>query len=374
MPAASLLALALVIPPALAEDTVIVLTQDQPSTAQAPVVAAEPAAPTPEDTLTDVPLGVDVVPGVSLTKLTSAGDDRRALSVGLVGSYSGAVDGLELSTVVGLVQQDVDGMQATGGLNVVGGDLDGIQLAGGLNLVAGDVDGFQAAGAANITTGTVDGFQAAGAVNVAGDTVDGPQMAGAVNIAAGVDGVQMAPINISTDNVDGVQLGIVNIARDSDVSLGLINIIYEGRTHVDITQTSTGFTQAALKHGGRKFHYIYGGGINPAADCPEWSLMLGAGGHFELSRSLFIDADLLAQHISPATGFLAATNMMGTARAVAGFQLFDHIALTGGLTANTLVSTVQDGAKYADRGSVVSESGNATVRTFPGVQFGVQLF
>jgi len=376
---ATALALWLSLAPALAEDTPVeVVPDDEP----APAEAAEPA-------LQPVGMAFDFLPGVGASQIAQGEDDRN-LSLGLVGTYAGGIDGMEMTTVVGLVRTRVDGIQLTGGINVVGGEVDGFQGAGGANIVAAGVDGFQAAGGVNVAAGGVDGFQAAGGLNIAeggvdgmqvaggmnisGGQVDGPQLAGGINIATGVDGVQIAPINISSDDVRGVQLGVVNIAKDSDVSLGLINVIYEGRTHVDITQASTGFVEASLKHGGRKFHYIYGGGVRPQGQCPEWALMLGAGGHFELSNSLFIDADLLARHISPANGFLVATNTLATARAVAGLQVFDQIAITGGLTANTLVSNVQDGAKYVRDGSVVGTGGSVMTRTFPGVQVGVQLF
>jgi len=385
------LALWLSLAPALAEDE-----PDGDVVEPIPAPQVEPAAPVepppqvePEAPLQPIGMALDFLPGVGASRVSKGGDVRN-LSLGLVGTYAGAIDGMELTSVIGLVRRDVDGIQLSGGGNIVGGELDGFQGAGGANIVAGGVDGFQTAGGLNIAVGGVDGFQVAGGLNIAeggvdgmqiaggmniaGGEVDGPQLAGGINIATGVDGVQIAPINISSDDVRGLQLGVVNIARDSDVSLGLINVIYEGRTHVDITQSSTGFVEASLKHGGRKFHYIYGAGIRPQGPCPEWAMTVGAGGHFELSNSLFIDADLLARHVSPASGFLAATNTLATARAVAGLQVFDEIAITGGLTANTLVSSVQGGEKYVRNDSVVGKGGSVTTRTFPGVQIGVQLF
>jgi hypothetical protein len=369
--------------------------EEAPAEAASPapeVVVAQQAAPKSSvDELTSVGMGIDAVPGVGIgTHTTPVGQDDRNLSLGLIGTYAGGVEGMEATTVVGIVRTRVDGIQMSGGINLVGEYVDGFQAAGGANVTGGTVDGFQAAGGINIAGQEVDGFQLAGGinvagrdvdgmqmaggVNVAGGKVDGPQLAGGINIANGVQGVQMAPVNISSDNVDGVQVGVINIARDSDVSLGLINIIYEGRTHLDVWQSSTGFTELALKHGGRKFHYIYGGGVRPQGQCPEWALTLGAGGHFELSNSLFIDGDLLARHVSPMSGFLVATNTLATARAVAGLQVFEHIAITGGLTANTLVSTVQDGRQYAKDGSMKSYESGVNTRGFPGVQFGVQLF
>ena len=373
---------------------------------EASPAAAVPAAPVPvAPELEPVALGMDLLPGVG-TSSDHRGKDRRRLSLSVLG-WTGAVDGVDMSLVGSLVEHDLDGFQASAGANlvaggldgfqgaaganVVAGDVDGLQLAGGANLAAAGVDGFQAAGGANVAVGDVDGFQGAGGVNVAaGDVdgfqgagganvaagrVDGVQMAGGVNLARGVEGSQLATINISTDDVDGVQLGVINIARDSDVSLGLINIIYEGRTHVDVWTTETGFVNGALKHGGRYFHYIYGAGWNPAGHCPEWNLTLGMGGHAPLTDSLFLDGDVLAQHISPREGLLLASNELYTGRAVAGLQLFDRLALTAGLSYNVLMSQVQDGSRYAPKGTTFSADDSALqARGWTGWQLGVQIF
>ena len=369
----------------------------EPSDASEAPLAGETVQPADEPTPTEssepslqpVPIGLDLLPGVSASPIPPGQDDRD-LSLGLLGTYAGGVDGLELSPLLGVVRTRVDGVQLTGGLNLVGGSLDGFQAAGGANIVAdgvdgfqtagalnvaaGGVDGFQLAGLANIAQGEVDGMQLAGALNLSDGPVDGPQIAGAMNLASGVEGVQIAPFNLSTGDVDGVQIGLVNIAKDSEVSIGLVNVIYEGRTHVDIAQASTGFVEAALKHGGRRFHSIYGGGLRPYGPCPEWSVMLGAGGHFPIGDRLFVDTDLLVRHVSPLHGLLVQTNTLGTARAVAGLQLFDQIAITGGLTANTLVSSVQDGRRYSAEGHSSHIGNGLQARSFPGVQLGVQLF
>lgn len=382
---------------ALADDAVPAASAEVPAAAQAPAAAEAPAvAVTPEaadgedSALVNVPLGIDAVPGVG-TSGAHRGKDRRALSLGLV-TWTGAVDGIEASAVGSLVEQRVDGVQLTGGVNLLAGDLDGFQGAGGVNVVAGSVDGMQLAGGANIAAGQVDGFQGAGGVNVAGGDVDGfqgaggvnlaagrvdgVQMAGGVNVAHGVDGSQVAVVNVSTEDVDGVQIGVINIARDSDLSLGLINIIYEGRTHLDAWTTSYGFHNVALKHGGRYFHYIYGAGWRPGGDCPEWALTLGAGGHAPISDRLFIDGDLLVQHVSPTAGLLVGTNEIATGRAIAGVQIFDRLALTGGYSYNMLFSQVQDGSQYirGAKHTSLDEGGGLATRGWSGWQIGVQIF
>ena len=91
----------------------------------------------------------------------------------------------------------------------------------------------------------------------------------------------------------------------------------------------------------------------------------------ELRRLAEVGADM-ATHVSADMEF---HRMICAASGNPRFlQVFDQIAITGGLTANTLVSNVQDGAKYVRDGSVVGTGGSVMTRTFPGVQVGVQLF
>ncbi len=372
--------------------------------AEPPAPPATPAAPGPA--LTPVGLGVDLIPGVGTSK-TWRGADRRSLSVGGI-TWSGEVDGVELTVIGGLIAGDlsggqaglaglvggdvqgvqaaafgtfaggeVDGAQLAGGANIAGGRVDGLQAAGGGNLSAGGVDGYQLAGGGNLAVDGVRGLQAAGAANLARGGVDGAQIAGGVNLADEVDGAQIGTVNVASGDVDGVQIGLINIARNSDASIGLINVITEGRTHVDLWQAESGYGQIALKHGGRYLHNLYGVGYRPWGPCPEWSVLLGIGGHSPVGKRLFVDTDLIAQHISPAGGLLVATNELLTARAVLGVKLVDRLALTAGLSGNALLSTVQDGSQYADGAwagfHTVSEDGLHT-RGWSGWTVGVQLF
>ncbi|MFT4974663.1 MAG: hypothetical protein ACI8S6_000546 [Myxococcota bacterium] len=353
--------------------------------------------------LTPVEIGGDVVPMVG-TSTHSQGNDERAISVNLIG-YAGGIDGVELSAVaaidrlhmhgvqlagaanlvgadvegiqaagaVNIVGQGVDGLQFAGGANIAGGSVDGVQGSGGANIVGLDVDGVQLAGGANITGGSVDGVQGAGGVNITGGVVDGAQLAGGLNIAGGIDGVQIAAANFSGGHVSGAQIGVVNIARTSDFSLGLVNIIWEGRTHVDVWATETGFINAAFKHGGERFHYIYGAGYRPGSgDLPgAWSGMVGMGGHTELTQRLFVDSDVISAYVHDAEAAYGL-NLLNTARLVGGVQLTHRLALLAGPTYNVLVSETC-GPKYAGPGTTVFNPGPVQVRGWPGVMVGVQL-
>ena len=332
------------------------------------------------------------------------GNDRRELSLNVLG-YSGAVDGIELgffgnvdrlymhgvqvaggANLVGtnvdgiqasgglnLVGQDTDGIQVTGGANIVGGTLDGFQASGGLNLIGLDMEGLQLVGGANIVGGSVYGFQGAGAANIAGGVVDGAQMSTLLNVAGGVDGVQVGTLNISSGHVDGAQIGLVNVARSADFSIGLVNIIWEGRTHVDAWVTEDAFASVALKHGGDRFHYIYGAGVRAIDGIPlAWRGTAGVGGHAPISTAVFLDADLMAAYTHAPSLGPAGLDVLNTARMVFGLSVTDRLAVTGGVSYNLQV-TDACGPKYGGPATTVFRPGPVQVRGWPGFMVGVQL-
>ena len=372
-----------------------------PSPAEGP-----PTAPAYTQDLTPVGIGWDIVPMVG-TSAWAHGTEERAISLSLIAGYTGAVDGVELSTAVNIdrlymdgvqlsgaanlvggnaagvqlsggvnvVGQNAAGVQGAGGVNLVAGGADGLQMAGGVNVVALDMDGVQLAGGVNVVAGSVDGLQAAGGVNVAGGVVDGVQAAGGLNVSGGIDGAQLAPVNYSAGHVDGIQIGVINVARTSDFSLGVINIILEGRTHIDGWVNEGGFAWSAFKHGGEGFHYIYGAGYRPGPEAlpAAWGVVLGIGGHTTVGQRFFLDTDLLAQQINEGGAIWSSgISLQNTARAVVGLQLLDHVSLLAGPSYNVLVSD-SCGPKYSGPGTVVFDEGPVQVRGWPGWMVGLEL-
>ena len=199
--------------------------------------------------LTPVEVGVDLVPTIG-TSSSMMGTDVRALSLNALGGYSGAVDGIELSMGVNIERYYLSGVQFAGFANLVGTDVDGIQGASALNLVGRDVEGIQMSGGVNLVGGVMDGVQMAAGLNVVAEQVDGVQLSGGANLARDVSGAQIAPLNVAGGHVDGVQIGVVNVARTSDFSLGVVNVILEGRTHIDLTvdELSLGTVTLSLIH------------------------------------------------------------------------------------------------------------------------------
>jgi len=319
--------------------------------------------------LIPVELGIDLVPTVG-TSAALMGTDRRSLSLSLLGGYAGAVDGVELSMGVNIDRYTLDGLQLAGVANLVGVGAEGIQGASVLNLVGGSVDGIQVSGGVNLVGGMVDGVQVATAGNVVGGSVDGIQVSGGVNLAAGIEGVQLAPVNLAGD-VAGVQIGVVNIARTSDLSLGVVNVILEGRTHLDVTVDELGLGTVALKHGGAGFHYIYSLGLRPGAQ-GAWMPALGLGGHREWRR-VFMDTEVvsgpLIEHWEP-----LGLRLRTTGRLIGGLTLTERIAVIAGPSYSVLL-TESCGPQHQGSGAHVlsAEASPVSAQGWPGVVVGIEL-
>jgi len=349
-----------------------------------------PSLPAPVDLAGEdghpvVELGVDLLPQVG-TSTGYQGREIRKASVNLIGGWNYGVRGWEVGYLFNVNEGFVDGLQFTLGVNANMGTLNGLQWAGGLNITEGRIDGGQAAAIANYAGSRVLGGQVAGLVNVAAGEVDGVQISGFYNHAGdGVVGGQFGAVNVSQGAVDGVQAGLINVAESSDFSFGLINVIYGGRTRLEVSTDETGFINARLLNGGQHFHYLYSVGYRPlGGDGAEWSLGWGLGGHLPIGDGpFFIDLDLIftaltgyRDAVEPGQG--RSARFLGTGRVVLGWDLFDHLTLIGGLSYNTFVSPAGDaddgssyglfGARRVDDGA----PGSRNVRTWPGVTLGIR--
>jgi hypothetical protein len=303
---------------------------------EAPAVEA-PVEPTePEAAREHSFLGFGLVPGLS-TDLTHIGSVRHFLSINLLAGVGGGSSGLSVSGIVDIERGLAAGFQVAGvvaiarrvagtqvaGVAAVAGHVDGVQIAG-TTAVADRLDGIQAAGVAAVARRSAGnqvagvaafsggnagvqvggvaavarggaGLQLAGVASVAGRDVNvqasgvasvargtaNIQIAGVVNVAHRVRGVQIAPINVARE-VDGIQIGLINIGGSTDgFSFGLINIVPGGRhdleTAVDSNRTGT----VLFRHGGRRWHNVYGVGGHPVKETGPsddvWMYGLGFG-------------------------------------------------------------------------------------------------
>lgn len=318
----------------------------------------------------------------------------RGASVALLGDFgSGGTCGLHLAGLFAWGEGHVHGAQLSG---VVANatSIRGAQVSGVLARATGRVEGFQSAAvvvASDLTGGQLgavsiardlEGLQA-GALSIARDgsgfqlgalslarDLHGLQ-AGAVSIARNVRGLQLGAVNVATRS-EGVQLGVVNVADDAEAPLGLVNVIRNGRLHVDgFALDYPGFA-AALVHGGRYTHAIQGIGVRRDADGVARPVFLvGMGGHVRLGDSAFTDVDVL-YHALPQTSFQNIA-YVAQLRVIAGIMVMRGVSVFVGPTLSLAQMPVDSDEKLGIFGSrKLDWGGNAIWRTWPGATFGAR--
>ncbi|WP_437302076.1 LA_2272 family surface repeat-containing protein [Sorangium sp. So ce388] len=363
---------------------------------------------------TTVRFGADVVPSVGSSSFTGTNVVRR-YSLNLVGGYTAGVTGVELGAGVNISSAFMCGAQLSGGANLVLGPARGAQLTAGLNLamslrgaqvgpinvVTGPVDGVQG-GVLNVA-GPVDGVQG-GAVNIAAGSVAGAQVGLAnvavgestdvqvsllnaavskstdlqislANVAAGEStGTQIGLVNVATGKVRGAQIGLVNYADESPFSLGLLNIVRNGRLDVDVWALESGIVMAGLKHGSEHFHNIYGVGVRLFGDRPLVTYALGLGGRITFGERAFLDLDALGYSLHDPSSSFEPGAVLAQARALLGLRLAPEFAIFGGPSYNVAFGDTPEDARLSPYGSIPLRLGDSDAqRAWPGVVLGVEV-
>jgi hypothetical protein len=343
-----------------------------------------------------------------------------ALNVAVPGGGDGGAGGAGRGAGEGAAPPAAfEGGQVAGALNVAWGPLRGAQVAGAVNVAGGGpsasvaagkggggrrvdggvargeagggvraakgergggagawaVEGGQVAGGLTLALGPLRGAQVAGGVSIALGRVNGAQVSGGANVAGGeVNGAQVAAVNVATGRVRGAQIGLINYSDDVDFALGFVNVVREGRTHVDAWAVpEIGLAAAALKHGGAHFHYVYGVGVRAADGAPWYAL--GLGGHLPLGRGWYADADALAY------GRLGVDELrrdegrgIYQLRPVVGVAVAPGVSLYAGPSANVALSLREH--RRPPRPSFARSLGGSralAVDAWPGLVLGVQL-
>jgi hypothetical protein len=336
--------------------------------------ALEVPAPLPELLEEEVPgwrFGADLAPFVGMSSFRR-GRGTRHLSIGLLGTLSGGLEGVAASS----------------GVNVVTGDATGAMLAAGANWTHGTMRGAQIAAGGNVTVGDVRGAQLSAGVNIATGAIHGLQASSGVNYARGGRGLQLGSLNIQSGDFDGVQVGVVNIARKSTkLSLGLVNVVRGGRTHLEVTYGLDGFGFAMVKHGGERWHSIYSLGGRPGYGDEDSVLAggLGLGGHFPIGERFALDLDLVVHYLHDFTGTATLPNEHGAEilsqlRLVGQLELHERFALVFGASVNTL-TTYADESTYVPWAKTLHEDEMVTAdgqiwrhHLWPSVFVGVRAF
>ncbi|WP_375770115.1 hypothetical protein NR798_04280 [Archangium gephyra] len=366
-----------------------------------PAGAEQPASEPPAHEV-HIPFGLAVLPGIGTNGFES-GRVVNNLSLGVLATHAGRVDGLAMAMVGNWVDREmrgvewamganyagqVRGAQLAVGLNVAGGSLRGWQTAVGVNVAAGELVGAQFAAGVNVAAGKSSGLQAAAGLNIAQE-LTGVQLSSGLNIASNLRGAQFSLLNVGGDvsgaqvgllnvgrRVKGLQLGLINVASEADSSLGLLSFVGNGQQHVQVWGSEMSMTSVALKLGGRTMHTLFTVGLRPGGEGRQrlWSAGLGMGGHIPVDH-FFVDVDALASSLHTG-GFIEPTgHLLGQLRLVAGWQPYRHFAVFGGLTANSLVSFRDEEVQGVDRFKLgyVYDSERVRVRTWPGLIAGIQI-
>lgn len=375
--------------------------QPAPVQSQAPVQEAV-AQRAPEQEVR-VPVSLALLPGLSNNGFES-GNVVNNLSIGVITTHVGRVDGLAVAMLGNWVERElsgaslalganyagqVKGTQMALGLNVAGGSMHGWQASVGVNVAAGEMVGAQLSSGINIAAGRAWGLQAATGLNFAPELV-GVQAASGLNLARRLEGAQLSLLNVGGDvsgaqvgllniagRVKGVQLGLVNVAGEAEgLNLGLLNFVGNGQHHVQVWYSDMAMTNVALKLGGRYFHTLFTVGLRPSRDTQQrlWAAGLGLGAHIPAGL-LFFDVDALASSLHEGRFIDSSQHLLTQLRLVAGFQPVKHFALFGGVTANTLISFNGEELQGMDRfgeGQVFHSDG-ARVQVWPGLVAGLQI-
>lgn len=407
-------------------------------------VAAKPAPPPPPpmpkgcepNNLRKVKLGLDVLPYVGMSSRDTTEVERK-FSFNLFGGLTGAVRGFELGGFLNLDDHSVCGLQISGIANVVNGPVQGVQfgminwsngrvdgtqfgmVAGGLGslkgvqfglieIAGGDVTGAQFGlvnvggesltgaqfGLGNLAGTSVTGGQF-GLVNLGRDTLTGVQ-AGLANIAASdVTGAQLGLANLSGGTTTGLQLGLANVsvgpvrgamiglfntAQDADAPIGLVNVLWKGRTHVDLWATDFGLFAVGIEHGGRYLHNIYGLGGTERKGHTVLSPVFGVGGRVVQAPRWTVDLDALSHwlFLDDAEQDEIDAAFIGTLRVPIAYRFTSEFAVFVSPALNVSWADTRDNMlsdpSLLGGEKLPRQSANWLMRIWPGFTLGVRFF
>ena len=316
-------------------------------------------------------IGADVIPGIG-SSLIYGMDTIRDFSINFIGGSSSGVNfaefsliynttgkyvhGLQLSMAanvnrgeaeavlltmgVNYVREHLAGFAASMGANVVGGEAEAGLITMGANVVGGEMDGVVASLGANVVGASLDGVAVSLGANVIAGSAEGVLLSSGVNyVDEEMDGVMVGMANLVGGEVDGLMIGLINFADNSDLPLGLINIMTEGRSQIDLWQEGR-YTSAAFRHGGNYFHYLYGTAYDFTRDDIVPGVCFGIGGHFPFNESFALNLDLYntvfideeEEEISENVKKIEVNvDQLSTLRLSLEFNPFEHFGLFGGV-------------------------------------------
>lgn len=307
-----------------------------------------------------VPVNASLLPGVSMSKNAVPGKKIvNNFNFNLLAGSAEKLRGVELGGLVNYYSEDVWGVQFGGLVNIVKDKTVGGQFAGIVNLNGNEFIGAQFAGIANMVPGNIKGVQIAGIANIHLGTLEGAQVAGILNI---------------TDTVEtGFQIGLLNFANENNgIPIGLVSYVKKDGLRADVWGDEAMFTNVGLRSGTHRFHNILFVG-KQFTDSLSWTVGYGFGPHFTLSKSGYIEIDLICQVIGDMANW-EDSSYMGKYRLIGGWKIFDFISIYAGPTFNSFRSNENDGSEYALWTISEDKEGDTWTRTSIGFVLGMKIF
>jgi len=250
------------------------------------------------------------------------------------------VYGVQASGFFNVNLGDTEAVQVSGFVNTILGKGEGVQLAGFANTVLKGMNGVQVAGFSNITIGDSKGAQVAGLGNLQVGDYRGSQFAGLSNFATEkISGSQVSALFNYGKNVHGTQIGLINYADSlGGVPIGLLSIVRSGYHKIELSADEVFYTNLAFRTGVRKFHTMIMAGFKPQrsispSDTSVWTFGYGLGSARKLSRKLFLDLDLTAQHINRGS-FTNSLSLLNKFYVGLDFQVAKKFSMAAGVNLN----------------------------------------
>jgi hypothetical protein len=306
-----------------------------------------------------IPFGVDFLPYLGMSTLDGA-RVARAISFNVIGGFSGALRGFELGSVLNLQSESMCGAQISGVTNIVAGPAAGLQLS--LVNYSRRFDGLQL-----------------GLIDVAGGNIAGSQI-GLVNVGTrDVQGAQIGLVNTAS-RVHGAMIGLVNVAEDADAPIGLVNVMWRGRTQLDVWGTESGLALIGLEHGGRRVHNIYGAGVTTRHGHAVLVAALGIGVRSFDGERMFVDVDALGYTLLARNSDKDRMDMASIVqlRVPIGWRVTREIGLFVAPALNLSLIDETDnllaGPSLIGDVRLTKKTSKPTVRMWPGIALGARFF
>jgi hypothetical protein len=180
-------------------------------------------------------------------------------------------------------------------------------------------------------------------------------------------------VNATLGEVHGLQLGIVNIARRSSGSIGLVDILYGGRTDVVLWGTETGHILTGVEHGDGSLYNVYGVGLRVGPDGTALAVALGLGVR-ALQRERFeLATDLVVTYL-PTNAGEGGSWLQASLRVPLRLQVHERFGVFVAPTWSVWLAddaSVSSQAPWPER--VLREGPGPRVTAWPGVSLGARV-